>query len=663
MIPQATVDQILDTARIEEVVGEFVTLKRRGANFVACCPFHNEKTPSFYVSPSKGIYKCFGCGKAGSAVGFVMEHEHCSYTEALRFLASKYHIEIQEKEETAEEIASRQKRESLMLVMEFAQKFFVDSLKTQEGRSYGYAYYRSRGLEDETIERFGLGWAPKGRTALLDAALAAGYKTEYLLDAGLLVKYDDGRLVDKFHERVTFPIHSLSGRVVAFSCRTLRSDDSVAKYVNSPETELYHKSNILYGIYLAKSEISRRDKCYLLEGNVDVVSMSQLGIGNVVASCGTSLTIEQIRLIHKFTENVTIMYDGDKAGIKAALKGIGMVLREGLNVKVVLLPDGDDPDSFSRKHSLEEVEAFIEAHESDFINFKTDLLLDEAQGDPIRKANLINDIADTVAQIPDAVKRSVYVQTVARKFEIEPEILFDRITSQRQRMIAEERAAREREKRREGASYDYSAPAEYAPAEYVPAAEMNAPVVPAPVETYPIVAPVEKELLFFLLTHGSEPLVFETDSEFYCGEESPTVADFIISSLDQDGGCMLNPELQEVYGAYVNAYDSNMSQDDIVKSLLNSSNRALASVAAELSMEKYQITIDSFAKSLTTTSSWLATYVPRTILKYMDRKIENRLSQIRHSLPSAEGEAQLEMMQEMLKLQRMQKNINEKMKR
>ncbi|MBO8448920.1 MAG: DNA primase, partial [Bacteroidetes bacterium] len=430
MIPRDTVDKILDSAQIVDVVGDFITLKRQGANFIACCPFHNEKTPSFYVSPAKGIFKCFGCGKSGTAVGFVMEHESLSYVEALRYLAKKYHIEIVEKEESAEEIAQRQRGESLLLVSEFAASFFRDSLKTPEGK-VGYAYFKSRGLEDSTIEKFGLGWAPSDRTALATAARAAGYKEEFLVDTGLCYRRDDGKLVDRFHERAMFPIHSPSGRVLAFGGRTLRSDKTVAKYVNSPETGIYVKSRSLYGIWFARNEIVRMDRCILVEGYLDVISMHQLGIRNVVASSGTSLTVEQIRLIKKYSENVTIIYDGDSAGIKAALRGINLVLKEGLNVKVVLLPDGDDPDSFSRKHTLDEVTAFLDSHEQDFIGFKSDILLAEAGDDPLKKAALINDIADTVAMIPDAVKRSVYVETCSARFNISPGILFDRIKSTR----------------------------------------------------------------------------------------------------------------------------------------------------------------------------------------------------------------------------------------
>ena len=404
MIPKETVDLILDTARVEEVIGDFVTLKRRGSSYVACCPFHNEKTPSFHVTPSKGIYKCFGCGKAGSAVGFVMEYEHMTYPEALRYLAKKYNIEVQEEEESAEQIAARQRSESLLAVSEFARKFFCDQLLSGEGRAVGYQYYRKRNILDTTIEKWSLGWAPSGKTTLVDAARAAGYKDEFLLAAGLAIQTEDGSLIDKFRERVMFPIHSVSGRVIAYSGRTLKADNP-AKYVNSPETEIYIKSRNLMGIWFAKSEIARQDRCILVEGNVDVVMMHQMGITNVVASCGTSLTEEQVRLIGKFTQNVTIMYDGDKAGLHAAVRAISLILKEGMNPKVVFLPDGDDPDSYSQKHTQEEIRAFIEEHEEDGIAFKTRLLLEDAGDDPLKKANLINEIADTVADIPEAFGR------------------------------------------------------------------------------------------------------------------------------------------------------------------------------------------------------------------------------------------------------------------
>ena len=430
MIPKETIDLILDTARIEEVVGDYVTLKRQGGSLWACCPFHNEKTPSFHVVPSRGIYKCFGCGKSGTAVGFLMEYEKLSYYEALRYLAKKYNIEVKEEEETPEQLAARQRSESLMAVSEFARKFFCDQLKDGEGRAVGYRYYRNRGITDATIEQWSLGWAPSGKSTFVDAARAAGYKDEYLLAAGLAIQTDDQKLIDKFRERVMFPIHSVSGRVIAFSGRTLKAENQ-AKYVNSPETEIYIKSKNLLGIYFAKSEIAKKDRCILVEGNVDVVMMHQMGIRNVVASCGTSLTEEQIRLIKRFTENITIMYDGDSAGLHAAVRAISLILKEGMNPRVVFLPDGDDPDSYSRKHTLEEIQEFIDKNEQDGISFKADLLLADAGNDPIKKANLINEIADTVADIPDAIKRQVYVDTVARKFGIEADIIQDRVRKTR----------------------------------------------------------------------------------------------------------------------------------------------------------------------------------------------------------------------------------------
>ena len=658
MIPQETVSLILDTARIEEVVGDFVTLKRRGANFVACCPFHNEKTPSFYVSPSKGIYKCFGCGKAGSAVHFVMEHEHSTYVEALRYLARKYSIEIVEKEESAEELALKQRRESLLLVSEFAQRFYSAQLSEPEGRAVGYAYFRSRSLEDETIRTFGLGWAPSGRngsTTLVQAALAEGFKMEYLLGAGLAVQREDGSIVDKFRERVMFPIHTVSGRVVAFSGRTLRSDNP-AKYVNSPETEIYVKSRNLLGIYFAKSEINRLGKCILVEGNVDMVMMHQTGIRNVVASCGTSLTVEQIRLIHKFTENVTIMYDGDSAGIHAALRGIDLILAEGLNVKVLLLPDGEDPDSFCRSHTLQQVEDFIASEEKDFINFKTDLLLSSAGDDPLKKANLINDISDSVAQIPDAVKRSVYVQSIAKKFGIETDILFERIRSTRQKKLVEEqRAGASREKARESVQ----AP----PSEVKSEVEDYSALTLKSLTVNDIVGPVEQDILYFLLRHGRDTMDFETDSEFYDPDEKFTVADFIISTLEDDGGSLLNPAYQKVYEQYVKSYDEGFAQSEILRRLLDSPDAGTAFIAAQLSTEKYQLTVQNFREALTTTSSWLVTKVPYTLILYADRKIESALADIRKALAVEDEARQEELLKDMVRLQSLQKTIKEKMKK
>lgn len=657
MIPQETVRLILDTARVEDVVGDFVTLKRRGGSLWACCPFHNEKTPSFHVEPSRGIYKCFGCGKSGTAVGFVMEYEKLSYTEALKYLARKYHIEVKEKEETAEDIAARQRNESLMAVSEFAYNFYRDQLKEPEGKAIGLQYFHSRSLEDETIAKYGLGWAPRSRSAFTAAAKEAGYKDEYLLDTGLCARWDEsGDLHDRFYDRVMFPVHSVSGRVIAFGGRTLLTDKSVAKYVNSKESDIYVKSRSLYGIYFAKSAISRADKCYLVEGYLDVLSMHQLGITNVVASSGTSLTVEQIRLIKRFTENVTIMYDGDAAGIHAALRGIDMVLKEGMNVKVVLIPDGDDPDSYARKHSLEEVETFIAGNEQDFIAFKADLLLGEAGDDPLKRANLINDIADTVAGIPDAVKRSVYTETVAAKFRIGADLLTDRIRRTREKMQGEQHREAQREAARsrfQEEPFSGETPSAYTP----PVNELRA------LETQPLLAPSERELLGFLLTDGCTRLVFETDSEFYNPEGAQTVAEFIDSALAGDGTVFENEAYRRTYDAYFQLYDEGKTQDEIVRGLLDGPDDTIRFVTSQLSDTKYALTVSHFQAALTTRDSWLTHFVPLAILAYHDKRLQAQQKALARELADASVDRQTEIFTQLSHINELKKTINIKLGR
>ena len=666
MIPKETVDLILDTARVEEVVGDFVTLKRRGSSYVACCPFHNEKTPSFHVTPSKGIYKCFGCGKAGSAVGFVMEYEHMTYPEALRYLARKYNIEVKEEEESAEQIAARQRSESLMAVSEFARQFFSDQLQSPEGKAVGYRYYRNRGIEDTTIRQWSLGWAPSGKTALVDAARAAGYKDEYLVAAGLAIQQDNGSLVDKFRERVMFPIHSVSGRVIAYSGRTLKADNP-AKYVNSPETEIYIKSRNLLGIYFAKSEIAKADRCILVEGNVDVVMMHQMGITNVVASCGTSLTEEQIRLIGKFTQNITIMYDGDKAGLHAAIRAISLILREGMNPRVVFLPDGDDPDSFSRKHTLEEIQAFIAEHEQDGIVFKTDLMLPEAGNDPLKKANLINEIADTVAEIPDAIKRQVYVETVARRFEIETDIIQERVRKTREKLRKEMPGRAGHDGTRAG--HDHSS----LPATTGNLSGQDGSVTPAPIggasrqfqKRERILEPSERELLRFILQYGRTPLQFESDSDFYDEEGTQTVAEFIDAALGTDDIHFANTAYEATYQAYFQDYDQGLEQDAIVRNLLNGENREIAGVAADLATEKYELTVHNFSEALTTTDSWLVNYVPKAILVYHDKRISAQQQELKQKLgsPDLSQADMVSLLNQLNKLNEIKKTINIKLGR
>ena len=704
MIPQETVQKILDTARVEEVIGDFVTLRRRGADLWACCPFHGEKTPSFHVIPAKGQYYCFGCHKGGSAVGFIMDYEHLSYVEALRYLARKYNIEIVEKEETAEDIANRQRNESLLLVSEYAGKFFKEQLHTDEGRSVGLEYFHSRGLEDATIEKYGLGWAPSSRHALTDAAKAAGYKDEYLLETGLCAAYDsDNRLHDRFYDRVVFPIHSMSGRVIAFGARTLKSKEEgkpYAKYVNSKESDIYVKNKSLYGIWFAKNEMARKDKCYLVEGYLDVLSMHQLGITNVVASSGTALTEGQIGLIKRFTQNVTIMYDGDSAGIHAALRGIDMFLREGMNVKVVLIPDGDDPDSYSRKHSLAEVEEFLAAAEMDFVDFKSSLLLKDTARDPLKRAEVINDIADTIADIPDAVKRSVYVDFLSDKFEIRRDILDERIGATRSKRLIEQKKAADRDRERlrnqtsrSGAS---AGSATILPGKGYATGSGNGSIagtfgvsgsstdglayggapVAEPVEATRqstgldalidnrIMATAERDLLNFILTYGTTKLEFQNDSAFYSGsdEDALTVFDFIGQALEGDNSQFANSVFRKVYEAYSKDYYEGYSQDEIVKRLMDGEDRDMAYVVAQLSTdERYDLSVKNLRQSMMSKGSWLTIYVPKAILVYQQSRLEDKENELKERLGEAQAASDddrvLEIMQEMLKVQKALKMV------
>ena len=428
MIDQATIDRILDAAQIVDVVSEFVTLRRRGVNYIGLCPFHNEKTPSFSVSPSKGLCKCFSCGKGGNVVHFIMEHEQLSYYEALKWLAKKYNIEIKERELTTEEKQAQSLRESLFVVNQFASEYFQNILYNDiDGQRIGMTYLRGRGFRDDIIKKFQLGFSTESHDALAKAAIQKGFKEDYLVKTGLCYRKDDGSLRDRFWGRVIFPVHTLSGKVVAFGGRVLSAatKNVQMKYVNSHESEIYHKSRELYGIYFAKQAIVRQDRCFLVEGYTDVISMHQSGIENVVASSGTALTSEQIRLIHRFTNNITMLYDGDGAGIKASLRGIDMLLEEGMNIKVCLLPDGDDPDSFARKHNATDYQAYINGHEVDFIRFKTNLLMEEAGKDPIKRASLISSIVKSISVIPDAIVRSVYIRECSQLLQMEEKILVE----------------------------------------------------------------------------------------------------------------------------------------------------------------------------------------------------------------------------------------------
>ena len=484
MIDKATIDKIMDAANIVDVVSEFVTLRKAGVNYKGLCPFHNEKTPSFVVSPSKGYCHCFSCGKGGNVVGFIMEHEQMTYPKALRWLAKKYNIEIHERELTDEEKREESERESLFIVNDWALHYFQDNLfNTGQGQAIGLQYFRSRGFRDDTISRFQLGYALPERDALARAAVAKGFKEEFLITTGLCYRRDDGRLQDRYAGRVIFPVHTVTGRVVAFGGRILDNNKKAAKYVNSPESLIYHKSNELYGIYQAKHAITKQDRCYLVEGYIDVTSMNQSGVENVVASSGTSLTTGQIRLIHRFTNNITVLYDGDSAGIHASIRGIDMLLAEGMNVKVLLLPDGDDPDSFAQKHTAQEFRDYIEQHQTDFIEFKTNLLL-RGVTDPIKRSEAISSIVKSVSVVPDQITRATYLTECAHRLGMNETTLINTANQ----FIRGEMEEKRKEQRREEA-------------------KAGGPVKPlqplAPVQGQP---DVEYMLIQMVVRHGQETL-------------------------------------------------------------------------------------------------------------------------------------------------------------
>lgn len=531
MIDHQTTERILSTANIVEVVQDYITLTKRGNNHIGLCPFHHEKTPSFSVNQARGIFKCFGCGEAGNAAKFIMKIEQVGFTDALKILAKKYHIEVEEREPDPQELAQRNERESLMVANAYAQRHFTHLLRNHpDGQNIGMAYFRERGLQEHIVERFQLGYCLDQRDAFTRTAQHDGYALDVLVRTGLTVQRDDGSTFDRFAGRVMFPIHSVAGRVIAFGGRTLRSDKKVAKYLNSPESEIYHKSNSLYGIFFAKRSITQHNKCYMVEGYTDVLSLHQAGIENVVASSGTSLTTDQIRLIKRFTPNLTILYDGDAAGIKASLRGIDMVLEQGMNVKIVLLPEGEDPDSYARAHTEQEVLEYINANETDFIRFKTKLLLREAQDDPIARASLITDLVKTIAIIPESITRSVYIKECAALMDIGEQVLATEVSKQR-------RERREQESRRSNTSTP-TTPADQQPD------EVHTPTIPAYV-TNIFCEEQERELIRFLIRDGDKPLNNAHDMP------STTVGEYIINELLGDDLELQNLMFKKLFEAYI----------------------------------------------------------------------------------------------------------------
>lgn len=558
MIDQATIDKIMAATDIVDVVSDFVSLRRRGANYWGLCPFHDDRSPSFSVSPSKGVCKCFSCGKGGSAIHFIMEHEQLSYYEALKYLAKKYNIEVHEKELSDEERQKRSERENMFVINTFAQEFFSKSLlETDEGRSVGLAYFKERGFNEDIIRKFGLGYSPEKRDALAVEAQKRGYKIDYLLKTGLCRETQEGRIYDLFSGRVMFPVYSVSGKVVAFGGRILKSGVKISKYFNSPESDIYHKSDELYGIYQAKRAIEKERRCYLVEGYTDVLSMHQSGIENVVASSGTALTHGQIRLIHRFTDNITVLYDGDAPGIKASLRGIDLLLQEGLNIKVVLLPDGEDPDSFSKSQSAESFTRYIKEHETDFIRFKTQLLLEDAGEDPIKRADIISNIVESISLIPDAIVRSVYVQECSRLLQIDEQVLLSELNKRRQKR-AEQQFSRERYNQERQSAATTNAPKSGNTTTAAPANGNETPPppsladMPAPAET-PEAVPVtdhtlsqrmvqqsplekyEREIIRYIVRYGYRNLFELPDGSWQ------KVWEYIVEELSIDSIELCNP--------------------------------------------------------------------------------------------------------------------------
>ncbi len=639
MIDQATIDRITDAAQIQDVVSDYVTLRKRGVNLLGLCPFHNEKTGSFTVSPAKGIFKCFGCGKGGNSVHFIMEHEQVSYYEALKFLARKYHIEVEERELSAEEMAVRNDRESMLLVNEFAQKHFAHTLHHHiDGKSIGLSYFRERGFRDDIIQKFQLGYVLEQRDAFTQAALKAGYNKEYLIKTGLTIEGDNNYLADRFRGRVMFPVHTLSGKVVAFGGRILKKDDKMAKYVNSPESEIYHKSNELYGIYFAKQSIVKQDRCYLVEGYTDVISMHQSGVENVVASSGTSLTPGQIRLIHRFTENVTVIYDGDAAGIKASIRGIDLLLEEGLNIKVLSLPDGDDPDSFARKHNASDFIDYVQQYSSDFIRFKTNLLLKDAGNDPVKRAGLVLDIVRSIAIIPNTAIRGEYVKECSTLLNVEEQMLYyeinklknteqEKMATRRQveatSLPPEEENNRTSSNRTSGSKFEEQ----------------------------------ERSILQILVKYG-DAVLYHTDDE---KQKPVSVGAYILEELEQDNLVFDN----SIHSLMLEEYKNNYQQENfaVQRFFLYHSKSEISNMTADLISEKYTLSrIHSKLKKVEADGDRLMELVPRVVFEFKNclilEMIRQKLIQMKAANDNKNNALVDEIMQEMSKLEIVKKQLS-----
>ena len=617
-IPKETVEQILQAAHIEEVVGEFVTLKKRGSNMWGNCPFHNEKTPSFSVNPARNIFKCFGCGKAGDSAKFLMEHEHFTYPEALRYLAKKYNIKIEEKQQTAEEIMQQSIREKMFNINEFADKYFVDTLwNTEEGKSIGLEYFRERGYFDPIIEKFHLGYNPAKWDAFTEHAKKNGYSDELLEQIGLSIKGQNG-LYDRYHGRVMFPIHSLTGRVIGFGGRILTNDKKSPKYQNSPESEIYDKKQTLYGIYFAKNAIAKQDECILVEGYFDVLRMHQIGFENVVASSGTSLTMEQIRLVKRYTKNITMLYDGDAAGIHAALRGTDMILSEGMNVRVVVLPPEHDPDTFGKEFSVEYVSNYLKENAKDFIRFKTELLLKDAENDPIKRGQVIRDIVETISVIPDSIFRITYVKECSRLLDMPEQTLTNELN----------KILRAKMKKTLGIEDNV-----------VPETETT--TVPKQEETVEEQLPAgyyqERELVKLLLMYGKEMIVDERiDEEGQRIYEQVSVAQFIIDDLKNDGFVFTNAVNKKIFDIFDHAIDEGPIPEGHY--FTSNEDETIAQLAVDLLFSPYKLDKwDKYSIFVKQEENNLRNTVLSSLYRYKDLIIEDRRKAVEEELKTTEN--------------------------
>lgn len=653
MIPKDTVEKIIDAAHVEEVLGEFITLKKRGANLLGLCPFHGEKTPSFTVSPVKGIYKCFGCGKSGNSVNFIMEHLQLSYPDALRWLAKKYNIEIVEREITPAEREAQTERESMLIVMQYAQRYFTETMfDTDEGKSIGLSYFKERDLRDDIIAKFQLGYSLEQRNAFTAAAIKNSYQPKYLAKTGMSIisnKHVEGTeitqadLFDRYAGRVMFPIHDDGGRVVAFGGRTLSNDKKTAKYINSPETDIYNKSKILYGLWMGKKAIQNADKCYLVEGYMDVIAMHQAGIENVVASSGTSLTVEQIKSIHRFTKNIVVLYDGDEAGQKASNRAIPLLLEEGMNVKLLMFPDNDDPDSFSRKVTVQEFKDYLENNTEDFLKFKAKKLNEESKNDPIKRAGVIKDLVESIAIIPDNIIRSIYIKECANIMEIEESILQLEVNKIR---------------RKGAAKTSNTATSE--PQQFTPENIEEELFLDQKNEKELFSFDAEEErLLVLMIKYGNLIITTQAEDEVNVEHELEiTLGEFIIFELWRDEIAYENPLYKVVLDEYIEQLKDHRLPD--VKHFLQSPDPLISSFAVNHVIDKHEVSPKwiNFGVLVPKEIDMAKKDAEKTLFSFKSRKLNSYINSIRESLKTLSYEESIEVLEEIRRLDILKSRVN-----